>query len=482
MAHLRLAQLLLLWRQRGRTGERGLTDGHPGQILGKRTEGGRQCLRIPLFALLQQVADGGVVQVSLLRLARPRPHRRQPQPGGVDAPGQRHIEQPQIFGKALAVGLRQGTLGAGQIENGAIARLIRLVIERGLGGSVAADKGQEHQRVLQPLGFVDGDDLHQFPLGFEPQYLLRILPVGAAHRLPQPTQQGVLPVQLAAHLLQQLAEMEEVGQPPLAIGARQQGGGEIAPVQQGPQHRQHAAAMPDLAVLHKLLHCALPRPLVAGQPIERLGIEIKQAGGERSPQAALFARVLAGVQNQQNLPRLHLLQHALAVRQIDGGDGEARQLLLHQLALGAGSHQHGDIPGLHRLVTNQRLALTGQGQQAVDLGGGGAGHLALVIPPVEGGLAGQLPAVEHGCGNATQQQRLALALRLHRQEGDIRLVDKGILGPLEQAVDRPHQRTAGAPVAPEGVVGAHISPRLNVGKDVGAAKAVDGLLGVTDHQ
>ncbi len=31
-------------------------------------------------------------------------------------------------------------------------------------------------------------------------------------------------------------------------------------------------------------------------------------------------------------------------------------------------------------------------------------------------------------------------------------------------------------------MGAHISPRLNVGKDVGAAKAVDGLLGVTDHQ
>ena len=329
---------------------------------------------------------------------------------------------------------------------------------------------------------MDGDDLHQFPLGFEAQYLLSILPVGAAHRLPQPAQQGILPVQLAAHLLQQLAEMEEVGQPPLAIGARQQRRGEIAPVQQGPQHGQHAAAVPDLAVLHKLLHRALPRPLVAGQPIERLGIEIKQAGRQRRPQAALFARVLAGVQNQQDLPRLRLLQHALAVRQIDGGDGEPRQLLLHQLALGAGAHQHGDIPGLDRLIAYLRLALAGQRQQAVDLGGGGAGHLALVIPPIEGGLAGQLPAVEHGGGGAIEQQRLALALRLHRQEGDIRLVDKGILGPLEQAVDRPHQRTAGAPVAPEGVVGDHISPRLNVGKDVGAAKAVDGLLGVTDHQ
>ncbi len=90
--------------------------------------------------------------------------------------------------------------------------------------------------------------------------------------------------------------------------------------------------------------------------------------------------------------------------------------------------------------------------------------------------------MERRRGGAIEQQRLALALRLHRQEGDIRLVDKGIFRPLEQAVDRPHQRTAGAPVAPEGIVGAHISPRLNVGKDVGAAKAVDGLLGVTDHQ
>ena len=31
-------------------------------------------------------------------------------------------------------------------------------------------------------------------------------------------------------------------------------------------------------------------------------------------------------------------------------------------------------------------------------------------------------------------------------------------------------------------MGAHISPRLDVGKDVGATKAVDGLLGVADHQ
>ena len=31
-------------------------------------------------------------------------------------------------------------------------------------------------------------------------------------------------------------------------------------------------------------------------------------------------------------------------------------------------------------------------------------------------------------------------------------------------------------------MGAHISPRLDVGEDVGATKAVDGLLGVADHQ
>ncbi|MNH20267.1 hypothetical protein D3C79_800290 [compost metagenome] len=167
VAHLRLAQLLLLWRQRGRTGERGLTDHHPGQRLGKFGEGGRQGSGVPLFPLLQQVADGGLVQLCLLRLAVARAHRGQPQPGGVDAPGQRHVEQPQIFGEALPVRFGKRMVGTGQIENGAIARLVRLVIERGLGGSVAADEGQEHQGVLQPLGFVDGDDLHQFALGFE---------------------------------------------------------------------------------------------------------------------------------------------------------------------------------------------------------------------------------------------------------------------------------------------------------------------------
>ena len=67
------------------------------------------------------------------------------------------------------------------------------------------------------------------------------------------------------------------------------------------------------------------------------------------------------------------------------------------------------------------------------------------------------------------QQCLALALRLHRQEGDVRLVDEGILRPLEQAVDRRHQGAASASCA-QGVVGAHISPRLDVGEDVRAAK------------
>ena len=55
----------------------------------------------------------------------------------------------------------------------------------------------------------------QLALGLQAKYLLPVLAVGLAHRLPEPAQQGVLPVQLAARLLQQLAEMEEVGQPPL---------------------------------------------------------------------------------------------------------------------------------------------------------------------------------------------------------------------------------------------------------------------------
>ena len=289
---------------------------------------------------------------------------------------------------------------------------------------------------------MDGDDLHQLALGFEAKYLLPVLAIGLAHRLPQPAQQGVLPVQLAARLLQQLAEMEEVGQPPLPVGARQQGGGEVAPVHQGPQHGQHPVAMPDRAVSHELLHRALPGPLVRGQRVQGPGIEIEQAGGERCPKASLIARVLAGVQDQQDLPRLHLGQHALAVRQIDGGDGKARQLLLHQLALGAGAHQHGDIPGPDRLAAEHRLALPGQREQAMDLRRRGAGHPALVLPLVEGGLTGELPAVQHGGGLPLDQQCPALALRLHRQEGDVRLVDEGILRPLEQAVDRRHQGAA----------------------------------------
>ena len=150
---------------------------------------------------------------------------------------------------------------------------------------------------------------------------------------------------------------------------------------QGPQHGQHPVAMPDRAV-SQLLHRALPRP-ARPRParVQGPGIEIEQAGGERCPQGFAHRSGFWQACRISRISRASTWASTLAVRQIDGGDGKACQLLLHQLALGAGAHQHGDIPGPDRLAAEHRLALPGQREQAMDPRRRGAGHPALVLPP-----------------------------------------------------------------------------------------------------
>ena len=93
----------------------------PRQGLGQVGEGGRQCPGVPSPFAAGSRWRCGAGRSS--RLARPGAHRRQPEPGGIDPRVRGHVEQAQVFGEALLVGLGQGLLGAGEIEHGAIARL-----------------------------------------------------------------------------------------------------------------------------------------------------------------------------------------------------------------------------------------------------------------------------------------------------------------------------------------------------------------------
>ena len=116
--------------------------------------------------------------------------------------GQRHVELAQVLPQALVVGAGQHGLVGLQREVAAA----RFVVpgERQVGGLLlaeGADEGQEDQRVLQPLGLVDGDHLHQVGIALQAQAVGVCLLGRMGAGLAQVAQQGVLAVELGAGLL-----------------------------------------------------------------------------------------------------------------------------------------------------------------------------------------------------------------------------------------------------------------------------------------
>ena len=236
------------------------------------------------------------------------------------------------------------------------------MIERRVGGAIGADKGQEHQRILQPLGFVDGHYLHQFAFRLQPQHLLGRLAIGVGDGFGEPAQQGIFAIKLHAGLLQQFTQVQHIGEAPLAIGSTQQTRRQLPPLQQLMEHGQHPLTQPETLVVAKLLNRRLPGQFVTGQLLQLTRIEIKQGTGQRGPQLALIRRLLASLQQQQEIRRLLLGKDAIPVGEIDRGNAQPRQGLLDQPPLGTGAHQYRHIAGLERLLTYLGLPTLGQAQ------------------------------------------------------------------------------------------------------------------------
>ena len=158
--------------------------------------------------------------------------------------GQGHIQEALVFGQALGV---------------AAQRLLFFFFE-------VRGKRHIHPRKLQALGLVHGDDLHQIGIGFQAH--LRGVATGlrVVQLVGQVTQQGALPLQIQADFLQQVTQMQQIGQAALWVhGAGGQALGNVLLMQPLVEHGQKALALPGLLPTAKALHLRVPSGFVLQQ-------------------------------------------------------------------------------------------------------------------------------------------------------------------------------------------------------------------------
>ena len=222
--------------------------------------------------------------------------------------GQRHVEQAQVFTEALLLGLCQAGLVRFEQQPAAFAvvHLHRfLVVQRAEG----TDEGQEHQRVFQALGFVDGHHAHQGIVAFQAQHLLLGSLTAPGQGFAKVADQRQLTVQFSGSELQQLGQVQQVGQHPFAVRAAHQPLRQAEILQQLTQHRQHALALPALTIATELHDPRLPEALVEVQSLQLGQAQAQGRAGQRRAQRAVLIRFGAGAQPQQQVMGFHGVEH-----------------------------------------------------------------------------------------------------------------------------------------------------------------------------
>ncbi len=509
----------LVYGAPGRTGGQQAGLGRRGLVAGLgqgRRFGDLQTARGPFGQRLQTLAHGRIVQLAealrhLLQGVVRRLGMEQPGEGGavrllevapgkvaeVLGPGQGHVEQAQLLGEPLL--LRQGVVFevGQQVEDQ--AALVPLFVEQGRQAAFdrlrPPEEGQEHHRVLQPLALVDGDDLHQRLVALQAQLLLLALAVGVGALLGEPVQQVLDAMMFAAGVLDHLGQLQQVGKSSLTAFEAQQAVGDAPVVQQVAEHGHEVGPQPEVVVAVERLHQILPAVFIRHEGVQLARGQPQKPGAEGGAQGPLFVGLGHGEEDAQQLVGLLALQHAVAAV-VDAGHAAGAQGLLHLRGLVAVTHQHGDVPRRQRGVLQGCPRLGAEAQQPHDLLGAGEAEL-LVGPPLVDDLAGPAVGILRLPGNKPRLERgghltvhaqglgIGLACRGHRFEVDVALVDEGGGATAEEDIDPLHQPLGRAPVGTQGeavVSGVGVALGHHVGEDVGAAEAVNGLLGVADHE
>jgi hypothetical protein len=165
-------------------------------------------------AAAQQIPEGAAFQSG---------QRRETHPGGMPGAGQGDIELAQILAQTLAIGPLQDLVIGAEPELQPTLRIVpfeRKVVFLGL--SMIGGERQKDQWVLESLGFVHRHHLHQIGVALETD--LAGIAARAAVCIPallgEMADQRMLAVEQDAGLLQQLGEMEQIGEDALPVEPR----------------------------------------------------------------------------------------------------------------------------------------------------------------------------------------------------------------------------------------------------------------------
>ncbi len=461
---------------------------------GSTAEGAQPALEIGALhqrlATAQQIAECGLVQPRLPRVADLQ--IRHTQPAGMPRAGQRHVEQAQVLAQTLSLGALEGLLVRLEQHAAAFAVLYQqrfLLIQR----TEAADEWQEYQGILQALRLVDGHHPHQRLVAFQAQYLfVSALPL-PGQQLAEVADQRLFAVQFAGGLLQQLGQVQQVGQHPLAIVLPHQALRQAEVLQQQAQHRQHALALPALAIAAKLHDATLPAALIEVEALQLAQWQAQRGAGQGRAQRAILIRLGAGAQPQQQVTRLLSGEYRILVRQVNAAHPARAQLTANRLRLAEVTHQHGDVTGLQRAqftaAQEAGLLLLPLVEQRDDLTRGGTRqrfHVGLLRQRL---LRAQVPQCQRRLLLALDRPAFLAPLRTDLDERQIITQQEGAGAGLtslrcqEQRIDRIDHGLAGAEVGFQVVVAPMgRAACAQVGVNVGAAEGIDGLLGVTDHE
>ena len=376
------------------------------------------------------------------------PHLCHAQPQRLFGAGQRHIKETDVFAQALGIA--------------AVAVLFFLLEQR--------HKRQKHQRVFEPLGLVKGHHLHQIGLALQPQLRAIALRLGVAQLVFQVPDQRALALHLQRLRLQQLAQVQQVGQRTLALRrVGQQFAGQALIVQQAVEHRQEALCAPDALPEHELFDQRVPRRLVGQQRVQYDPAQAPGARDQRRTQQAVAARVGHGAQDAPQVSGLVAFKNTVALGQINAAHAARVQRAANCGGLGPVTYQHRHVATARRTRLQQRDHLAGENCSHF-------GHKNRL------GWRFGKRLVPHGHRHlrlARHLQRCHPALaRCHRQKRD---TAKRRAGLAKHGVDGVHNARRRAEIDRQRVDALRLRTGGQVGGQIGTAKAVNSLLGVADH-